>query len=641
MVTRRTVLGTFGLGALGYSLLPSLAIAADRDLEPEYLEAQLKARSLPPLVERLPKRPRIIGLKEMGRKPGRYGGTVRTIIGSAKDIRFMTIYGYARLVGYDENLELQPDILEAFEQENDTIFTFTIREGHKWSDGSPLTVDDFRYWWEDVLLNKDLTPGGGSLDLRVNGTLPRFEVLDELTVRYSWDAPNPNFLPSLAAPQPLAIVGPSAYLKRFHKKYQDQFRLSALMQENRVKKWADLHIKMAREYRPENPELPTLYPWRNTTAPPAEQFIFERNPFFHRVDENGRQLPYVDRFILNVSSSSIIPAKTGAGESDLQLTGIDFNDYTFLKDAEKRYPVKVNLWKYTRGSRVAILPNLNCGDDTWRALFRDVRVRRALSLAINRHEINMAVFYGLGTPSADTVLPESPLYKPEYAKAWIDYDPAQANALLDEAGLHNRTADGLRQLPDGRPAEITIETPGESTLDTDVLELITDHWRKIGIALFIRTSQRDIFRSRAQAGRIMMSIWYGIENGVATPDMNPKELAPTADDQLQWPLWGMYHLSLGQHGTAPDLPEAEELVQLQDNWRRSKNMTERTIIWQKMLSIFTNQVFSIGLINGTLQPVLHSLQLQNVPEKGLYGFDPTCYLGVYMPDTFWLGGEQV
>ena len=102
-----------------------------------------------------------------------------------------------------------------------------------------------------------------------------------------------------------------------------------------------------------------LDPWRNTTKPPAEQFVFERNPFFHRVDENGRQLPYVDRFVLNVSSSSIIAAKTGAGETDLQAVGIDFDDYTFLKDAEKRYPVRVNLWKMARGSRVALLPNLN------------------------------------------------------------------------------------------------------------------------------------------------------------------------------------------------------------------------------------------------------------------------------------------
>ena len=152
-------------------------------------------------------------------------------------------------------------------------------------------------------------------------------------------------------------------------------------------------------------------PGATRPQPPAEQFVFERNPYFHRVDENGLQLPYIDRFILNVSSSAIIAAKTGAGDSDLQATGIDFDDYTFLKDAEKRYPVKVDLWKATRGSRVALMPNLNSADPVWRQVLRDVRVRRALSLAIDRHEINMAVFYGLGTESADTVLPESPLYQ--------------------------------------------------------------------------------------------------------------------------------------------------------------------------------------------------------------------------------------
>ncbi len=83
------------------------------------------------------------------------------------------------------------------------------------------------------------------------------------------------------------------------------------------------------------------------------------------------------------------------------------------------------------------------------------------------------------------MLPESPLYKPEYADAWINHDPDQANALLDEAGLQKRNEDNIRLLPDGRLAEITIETPGESTLDTDVLELVTDHWRKIGIALYL------------------------------------------------------------------------------------------------------------------------------------------------------------
>ncbi|PRD42444.1 peptide ABC transporter substrate-binding protein [Phyllobacterium phragmitis] len=632
MINRRTI-----LGLTASAFIPGRLLAADR--EPAFFKTQLKFEKLPALADRLPKTPRIVNLSAKGRQPGRHGGTVRTLIGSQKDIRLMTIYGYTRLVGYDEKLNMIPDILESYEVRDERIFTFTIRDGHKWSDGTPLTPEDFRYCLEDVWLNDELSPGGPITALRVDGKPPRFEIIDPLTVRYSWDAPNPDFLPKLAAAQALMLVLPAAYLKQFHKKYQDPFRLAGLMKEYQARKWTWLHIRMSRQYRPENPDLPTLDPWRNTTRPPAGQFVFERNPYFHRIDENGLQLPYIDRFVLNISSSEIIAAKTGAGESDLQCFGIDFSDYTFLKDAEKRYPIKVHLWKRTQGARVALLPNLNCADPVWQSLLHDVRMRRALSLAIDRREINKAVFYGLATESADTVLPESPLYRPEFAEAWIAHDPEKANALLDEMGLDTRDDDGLRLLPDGRSAQIIVETAGESTLETDVLELVTDHWRQIGIALFIRPSQRDVFRSRAMAGQIMMSIWSGIDNGVPTADMSPDQLAPTADEQLQWPLWGVHYISHGKIGEAPDMPKVIELMSLLKRWRRSTTSQERAAIWTSMLGIYTDQVFSIGIVNATHQPVISSAKLRNLPDNGLYGFDPTSYLGIYMPDTFWLGGE--
>ncbi|RVC91214.1 ABC transporter substrate-binding protein, partial [Mesorhizobium sp. M2A.F.Ca.ET.029.05.1.1] len=218
------------------------------DLEPEFLQPLLKALALPALAKRLPKSPRVVNLAAMGRQPGQYGGTLRTIIGSQKDIRMMTIYGYARLVGYDEKLNLQPDILESFDVADDRVFTFKIREGHKWSNGSLLTPEDFRYCWEDVWLNDELTQGGLPPTLLVEGKPPRFEIVDPLTVRYSWDAPNPDFLPKLAAASPLSLVLPATYLKQFHKKYQDPFRLAGLMEENRAKKWTLLHIRMSRQY---------------------------------------------------------------------------------------------------------------------------------------------------------------------------------------------------------------------------------------------------------------------------------------------------------------------------------------------------------------------------------------------------------
>lgn len=636
MMRRRTFLGSLALMALPATVR---AQAPADKREPPFLYDRLRAAALPDIAQRLPKNPRIVDLASMGRKPGSYGGDLRVLVGSQRDIRLMTINGYARLVGYDEKLELHADILESFTAEEDKAFTFKLREGHRWSDGEPVTSEDFRYAWEDVIMDEDLRRGGLPRELLADDKPPVFEVIDTYTVRYTWPSPNPDFLPKLAAPQPIVVLMPAKYLKQFHKKYQDEHRLSALVEEYRAKHWRDLHTKMSRSYRPENPDLPTLDPWQNRTAPPAEQFVFERNPFFHRVDENGLQLPYVDRVLLNVSSSEIIPAKSGAGESDLQFGGLDFTDYAFLKDSESRYPVKVSLWTKTQGSLLALLPNLNSADDVWRKLFQDVRVRRALSIAIDRTEINKAVFYGLASESADTVLPESPLFKPEYKTNWSQHDPDLANKLLDEAGLTNRDDDGYRLLPDGRLAQIIVETAGESTLETDVLELVTDHWRQVGISLFIKTSQRDIFRSRAMAGQIMVSMWSGLDNGVPTADMNPGRLAPTEDDQLQWPVWGTYYLSNGQKGKAPDLPEAKDLIELLGRWKQSSNTAERTAIWTKMLDIYSDNVFSIGIVNAAKQPVLRSSHLRNMPDIGLYGFDPTCYLGVYMPDTFWLDGE--
>jgi peptide/nickel transport system substrate-binding protein len=632
MINRRTA-----LALLASAAVPGQVFA--QSSESEFLQDQVDAGTLPKVANRLPKNPRVINLAGMGRKPGVQGGKVRTLIGGQRDVRYMPMFGYARLVGFDQDLQLQPDILEHYTIDEGRIFTFHLRDGHKWSDGSDFTARDFAYNWDDVINNDKLMRGGPPVDLKVNDQVAKFEMLDRLTVRFSWDIPAPHFLPRLADPSPLTLMLPSEYMKQFHANYQSEEKLAELCAIHRVDDWKRLHTKMSRQNRPENPELPTLEPWMPRTQAPSEQFLFDRNPFFHRVDENGTQLPYLDRFELNVSSSEIITAKTATGESDLQFTGLSFSDYTLLKEAETRYPIKVSLWTSTKGSSVTLRPNLNFNDDVWRNLFQDVRVRRALSLAINRKEINKVIFYGLGNESADTVLPASPLYKPEYSAAWSSYDPKQANALLDEAGMDKRDIYGRRLLPDGRQAHIIIESSGESTLETDVLELITDHYREVGLSLFIRVSQRDIFRSRALGGNVMMSVWAGLDNGVPTADMPPTGLAPTADDDLQWPIWGAYYSSAETTGQPPDLPGAMQLIELLKAWKQTTSVEDRTRIWGEMLALRADQVFTIGTVSGALQPIVKSSQLRNVPTEGLYGFKPTSYLGVYLPDTFWYDKE--
>jgi peptide/nickel transport system substrate-binding protein len=551
----------------------------------------------------------------------------------------MTVYSYARFVAFNDKFELLPYILESFDVQEGRIFTFKLRKGHKWSDGHPFTTDDVKYAWEDVITDPDLSGGSLPIQLVVNEKPPVFEVLDKETVRFTWDAPNPNFLPALAAPRPIFLAMPAHYMKQFHKRYQDPAKLEKLVAEAQAKNWRGLHITKGRQYRTENPELPTLDPWRNSTEPPSERFVFERNPFYHRVDENGRQLPYIDSVVMSMGSTGLIPAKAGAGETDLQARYVRFDNFTFLKEAEKQGKIQVKLWRNGKGSQMALLPNLNVDDPVWRKLVRDVRFRRALSLSIDREEINEVVYLGLAQPSANTVLQDSPLYKEDYQYAWAAYDPDKANELLDEIGLNNRNDEDIRLLPNGEPATLIVETAGESTEESDLLELIADHMSRVGIRLIPRASQRDILRKRVFAGETVMAAWPGLDNAVVTSEMSPFEIAPSAEDQLNWPRWGQYYATNGAKGEEPEIPEVKKLAELAQQWREAKSPEERKAAWHEMLALYTDQVFSIGTVNGTRQPVVAAKTLKNVPDEGVFSFSPGSYFGAYMMDTFWYAAE--
>ena len=604
-------------------------------IETPILEQRVSTGQLLPIDKRLPERPRVIDLAGLGRQPGVPGGTWRMLMGDQRDLRLMTVYSYARLIVFDEKLTVVPDILDHFEVEADKVFTLHLRPGHKWSDGEPFTADDFRYYWEDVANNPKLSPSGLNAALLANGKPPKFEVLDPETVRYTWEDPNPSFLPALAAAQPVFIFMPAHYLKRFHTRYADKKALAEAVGAAHVKDWSALHERKSRQYRPENPELPTLDPWMNTTAPPAELFVFKRNPYFHRVDENGRQLPYFDEVHMTLGTTSLIPAKAESGDADLQARYINFEDYTFLKRAESVNGYNVRLWERGEGAYTALLPNLNAADPVWRALMRDVRVRRALSLGINRRDINRVIFFGLARESANTVLPQSPLYKQSYADAYASFDPVEANRLLDEVGLSKRDAEGFRLLSDGRRMDIIIDTAGTSTEDADIIDLINDDWAKLGVRCFNHPSQRDVSRLRIRNGAAIMSLGPGMDNGVPTSIFEPTDLAPLNESQAQWPQWGLYSGTGGHEGEKVDMPEAQRLLDLNQLWRRSTNKDERTAIWHQMLEINADQVFTIGIVNGTQQPVVIDKKMRNVPEKALYAFEPGSFFGIYMPDTFW------
>jgi peptide/nickel transport system substrate-binding protein len=626
-LTRRAVMIGSGLALL---LPRAFADAAPIKLkETPYFATEVTSGRLPAVAARVPLEPAIVS-----GTAGKPGGTLHTLMASIHDTRQMVVYGYARLVAYTPSLELVPDILAAVDVKDGRVFTLTLRKGMKWSDGHPFTAEDFRYRFADMWENPQLSPSGLPVELLPQGEAPRFEVLNDVTVRYSWTRPNPLFLPSLAGPEPLFIYAPAHYLKQFNPKYANKTRLAALIKKYNELNWAALQNRMDGMYRNNNPDLPSLEPWILKTPLPAQRIIFERNPYYYRIDTSGQQLPYIDRVVLTLADSRIIAAQTGAGQSNLQARYLSFDDYTFLKRSAQRNGYNVWLWRTGPGSQWALYPNLNVNDPVWRGLMRDVRFRRALSLAIDRHEINEALYFGLGIEGQNTLLPQSPLYRPEYRQAWAQYDLKEANRLLDLIGLKHGS-DGIRRLPDGRPAEIIVEDNGESNEQPDLLELIRDSWRHIGIQLFEKPEQLTLFRRRIFSGAAMMSLDKGIENGLATAEMPPWQLAPTSQQEYEWPKWGEYFESKGKTGKPPDLPAVIRLTELYRQWLATTGRSEQTTIWHAMLKIWADEVYSIGAVAGVPQPVVVDDRLRNVPEKGIYNWDPGAYFGMYKPDHFW------
>ena len=637
MATRKSMIGPLAarLAAAAALLLAGLPALAQSYVETPLFAERVGKGELPPVAQRLPKEPLVVDLAAKGRSIGRPGGEVTSLVARGRDIRYMSVQSYARLVGYTEKLALEPDLLAKLENDNDQTFTFRLRDGHRWSDGHPFTTDDFRYYWEDVAHNPEISPAGIPEFMMLDGKPPRFEILDERTVRYSWDKPNPRFLSQLAGPRDPFLYRPAHYLKQFHTKYANKGKLEEAAKKQKLKSWAALHNRMDDMFENTNPDLPTLQGWRVMNAAPATRFTFERNPYYHRVDATGQQLPYIDRVIFDVAAGGLMAAKANAGETDLLSRGLSMSDIPILKEGEHAKGYRTLLWLYARGSELALYPNLNTADPVWRTLNRDVRFRRALSLGIDRRTLNNALLFGLGREGNNTILEESALFSPELRSKYAQYDPAEASRLLDEIGLTKRNGAGIRLLPDGRELEIIVETDGEGGFIVDGLTLITEFWREIGIKLFVKPQDRTILRNRAYAGMTVMVAAQGLDLAVPTAKMAPTELAPMMQTFYAWPKWGQYVETKGKNGEACDVPEAKHLLALYERWMATADETVHEQVWREMLLNHAENQWSIGTLAGAFQPIVARNGLINIPKKALYSWEPSAMLGVYRVDEFY------
>ncbi|MGV6871433.1 ABC transporter substrate-binding protein [Pseudochelatococcus sp. B33] len=584
----------------------------------------------------LPDEPLVYDPRIEGGEIGVPGGRIVTLAPRARDIRYLATMSYTRLVGYDRHLRPQPDLLRAVDVEEGRRFTFHLRAGHRWSDGAPFTAEDFRYWWEDVALHPELNPAGPPQFMLVQGQPPVFDVLDAKRVRYTWEAPNPRFLPSLAGPRDPLIYTPAHYMRDFHARHAAAAELAARVAAAGARSWAALHNRHDSMGDDANPDMPTVYPWRVITRGQANRFVFVRNPHYHRVDPKGHRLPYVDEIVIDLAAPGLFAAKANAGETDLMSRGLAMADIPVLKQGEKAQGYRTLTWPIARGSEVALYPNLTAIDPVWRELNRDVRFRRALSLGIDRKTVNNALFFGLGTEGNNTVREGSALFEPHYRSRYAQYDPARASAFLDEAGLDARGAGGVRLLADGRILEIVVEVEGDFAAAVDALQLIAEFWRDIGIKLFIKPQDRTVLRNRAYSGLPAMIAAPGLENAVPTGEMVPTGLAPVYQDNYAWPRWGQYVETGGKAGEACDMEVPRRLLALYDEWLAQADGTRKAQIWRAMLDLHADQQWIIGTVAGALQPIVIRNGLRNMPHEAVYSWEPTALFGIYRMDAlFW------
>ena len=479
------------------SIAPS--ILSDRSFsEAPLLAARVQAGSIPPLNERLPASPLVV---RPVNETGRYGGSIRrALTGDIVQVPGPSKTMNENLMGYERPLpnSIEFGLAESYTfSEGGRVAVFKIREGLRWSDGYPFTVDDVLFFYNDIVMDDDAREGvAPPAGWMVDGEPMIFEKVNETTLRVSAKKPMGRLLHQFCRN---LTAAPKHRFARFHPRYNPQADYETFRDST------------TNAMRVIKPGVPTMSAWRPVEWIRGQRIVYERNPFYWKVDTEGNQLPYVDSLVFNViQDPQVILLKFINGELDLfgRYTRIDM--FPVLKSEEANGKFKLRITGPNRGPTYHL--NWDAPNPRLREAFRDKRVRVALSHAVNRHEINQIVFHGLLEPSGYSFGPMSPYFSEEAYQKYAAHDPDRSRSLLDEAGYIDRDGDGYREFKDGSIFEVTIDFvhPGGMFNGGPVSELVSDHWKDIGVKVHLNGGLRDIIVPRRYNNEFEVHYW-GLE----------------------------------------------------------------------------------------------------------------------------------
>lgn len=585
------------------------------NLASDPLKADVDAGKLPSLDKRLPENPLVVGLRE---GVGTYGGTLNTAIFPPE--------GYFQALLYDPPVRwkadysgYEPGWAEKWEYSSDNrVVTFTIRKGLKWSDGEPFTTGDIMFAWEDLALYPDsgYLPRGWMRN--ADGSPMEVTAQSEDVFSFTFNEPRGTISDQLAQGywENAFWMKPKHFLSQFHPKYNS---------ENK-----DFSQLLAADNYVNTPGYPSLVAWVTTEYQAGQRISMARNPYYWKIDPEGNQLPYADNLVAQyVDDDQVRLLKTLQGEFDVLWRGIAaLNLPTLLKNQE-RGNYQVVQYKQGSGAWPAILVNQNfVGDEYIRTLLRDKRFRQALSMAIDRDNINESVWLGMGTPQQGTITQESPHFASpdgqqlfaEWQQAYAAYDPDKAMQLLDEVGLTNKDGDGFRLGQNGEPLEVTLDITsggGIRQVNSDTAQIVRTDWGTVGIKANVIDTPPAQEGVRAESAEWMFSFAQAAELDLWT---FPDWVFPTSNSRM-WPRVGAWFLSGRQDGEAPaeGSPE-DQLLRLYLDGLKIRDFNERNKLIFEAIRIHIDQgPFYIGTVGGLPSIAISRPTLRNYPPMGIIG----------------------
>ncbi len=595
--------------AIGFAAAPS--IAADFKEAPE-LAAQVEAGTLPPVAERLPDEPQVITPYE---EVGTYGGTIRRGIVGSDDYNNLTLFlGPQSLSRWEADFTgVEPNIAESWDVSDDAReYTFHLRPGMRWSDGEPFTADDVMFFVDDLLHNEEFYPSAPQ-EFAAGGERMNGEKIDDYTVKLTFAQPNGLFLQQLASPygQP-PVMWAKHYCSQFHPDHNPD--IQTLLDEAGLDSWVDLYNLRCGQRnkinRWGNPERPTLDPWVIVEPYTGDgaRVVLDRNPYFWQVDTDGQQLPYVDRLEFNrYQQPEALLLDAIGGKIDMQIRHLNVlqNKPLLLENADKG---DYRLFTTTSSSsnQQMLYPNLNHPDPAMHAMIGNKEFRKALSLGIDRQEVIDIVYLGQGEPWQTGPRPSHELYHEQLGRQFADYDPEQANAIIDELGYTERDGEGFRLRPDGERVRIMVDVMPTEPAQIDSLELIKQDWREIGVDLEINTIERTLWKLRSQNAQHDIATDDG--PGGLDPILRPVDWITIEDDSAFAPLWSQWVLSNGAEGVEP-APSMKRRLDLYEQLKASPNPEEQNRIMTEILDITADEFEIFGVM---LAPDLFGVAKNNL-----------------------------